>query len=117
YAIMSDAGFNTVLKSFNPTTGAVLAPVFSPGGFSLADMALNDRGELWVADSKFDAPGLFAFRAGPDTLIAGPLDTGLPPSQLAFDHTTGEASVPLAHPIHVLLSAPRPNPSRGTVRC
>jgi hypothetical protein len=84
YAIVSDASFNTALVAWNPTTGAAIGTVHAPGGFSLPDCELNDRGELYVCDNRFTAPGLRVFRAGADTLIAGPLDTGLPPAQIAF---------------------------------
>jgi len=46
YAIVSDAGFNTLLVSWSAITGQKLATVYAPGGFSLNDCELNDRGEL-----------------------------------------------------------------------
>ena len=84
YAIVSDASFNSSLVAWSPTTGALLDTVYSPGGFSLPDCEVNGRGELYVCDNRLTAPGVRVFRAGADTLLAGPLDTGLPPSQIAF---------------------------------
>jgi hypothetical protein len=84
YAIVSDASFDASVVAWSATTGAKLGTVYAPGGFSLPDCAVNDRGELYVCDNRFTAPGVRVFRAGADTLLAGPLDTGLPPSQIAF---------------------------------
>ncbi len=101
YAIISDASFNTALVSWNPTTGTKLADVYSPGGFSLADLALDDHAQLWVAN----------------TLIAGPLDTGLPPNQITLDHGTGDAAgVAPGHRVRLAVSLPRPNPAHDLVR-
>lgn len=84
YAIVSDASSNASVVAWSATTSAVLDTVYAPGGFSLPDCEVNDRGELYVADNRFTAPGVRVFRTGADTLLAGPLDTGLPPSQIAF---------------------------------
>jgi hypothetical protein len=111
YAIVSDLGSNTSLVSWNSTTGAKLATVYSPGGFSLSDAALDDRGELWVCNSSFGAPGLYVFRAGADTLIAGPIATGLPPVQIVFC----EVSIP-AGSRGVSLGSPTPNPASTVTR-
>jgi hypothetical protein len=84
YAIVSDAAFNASVVAWSATTGAKLGTVYAPGGFSLPDCEVNARGELYVCDNRFAAPGVRVFRTGVDTLLAGPLDTGLPPSQIAF---------------------------------
>ena len=117
YAIVSDVGFNTLLVSFNPSTGGKIGTVRSPGGFSLSDCAVNDRGELYVADNGFASAGLYVYSAGTDALIDGPLDTGLPPNQIAFDASRPEvADVPAAGPWAALeFAAPWPNPARGAV--
>ncbi len=84
YAIVSDASFNASLVAWSASTGAVLDTLYAPGGFSLSDCEIDDRGELYVCDNRFTAPGVRVFRVGADTLVAGPLDTGLPPSRIAF---------------------------------
>ena len=84
YAIVSDASFNASVVAWSATTGLALGTVFAPGGFSLPDCEVNDRGELYVCDNLFTAPGVRVYRTGVDTLLAGPLDTGLPPNQIAF---------------------------------
>jgi len=84
YAIVSDASFANRLVSWNATTGAVIGTVYAPGGPTLPDCEVNELGELFVCDNRLTAPGVRIFRAGADTLIAGPLGTGLPPNQIAF---------------------------------
>ncbi len=116
YAIVSDAGFNTLLVSWSATTGQKLATVYSPGGFSLNDCELNDRGELYVCNNNLFAPGLFVFRAGADTLIAGPLDCGLPPFAVTFDAPSGQVLAVEPEPRPLALAAPWPNPARAGVR-
>lgn len=117
YAIVSDAGFNTALVSWNATTHTRIATVYNPGGFSLGDLALDDQAQLWIANNSFFAPGLFVFRAGADTLIAGPLDTGLPPNQITLDHGTGNAAgVEPTRRVRLTVSSPWPNPARTAVR-
>src|SRR5207248_1187356 len=117
YAIVSDATTsNTSLVSFNPQTATQTGTVLATGEFSLSDIAIDDRGELWAANLSFTTPGLYAWHAGSDTPIAGPLDTGLPPSQITFDQVTEEVSVATGAAPRVLLSSPRPNPARGIVR-
>jgi hypothetical protein len=115
YAIVSDNSYNASLVSFNPTTGAKLGTVRSPGGFSLPDCAIDDRGEIYVADNGFATAGLYIYRAGVDTLIAGPLATGLPPNQIAFDVARDDvAAVPMPDG-DIAFAAPWPNPARDRV--
>ncbi|MBI1797683.1 MAG: hypothetical protein HY076_04455 [Candidatus Eisenbacteria bacterium] len=85
YAIVSDAAFNASIVAWSANAGDTLRTVYRPGGYNLADcQVLTGRGELWVARNQLVAPGVLIFRAGPDTLLAGPLNTGLPPNQIAF---------------------------------
>ena len=107
YAIV---GFETAVVSWNPATGLRKATVYQPGGFSLADVEVSQAGEVYVANNGFASPGVYVFRAGPDTLLAGPLGTGLPPFDLVFDETLALA-VDGALP-GLSLSAPWPNPAR-----
>lgn len=116
YAIVSDTNFNTSLVTWNPTTGARLVPLFTPGGFGLADCAINDRGELYVCDNSFVVQGIRIFSTATDLQIAGPLDTGLPPYQVMFDGPFGDVLDVPARPVDALaLSEPRPNPARRAV--
>jgi hypothetical protein len=121
YAIVSDVGFNSSLIAFNPSNGAKLGTLRAPGGFSLPDCAINDRGEIYVADNGFLTAGLYVYRAGADTLIAGPLDTGLPPNQITFDAVRAEVAGvggsggPGVMARAIELAAPWPNPARKGV--
>jgi hypothetical protein len=116
YAIVSDAASNTSLVSWDPGTGSLLATLYAPGGYSLSDAALDGRGELYVCNSNFAAPGLFVYEVGSDTRLAGPLATGLPPVQIVFDQD-GSAAPP-AGPGGgaVALGCPAPNPARTLAR-
>jgi DNA-binding beta-propeller fold protein YncE len=84
YAIVNDAAFNNMLVSWSPAAGAAIDTVYAPGGFTLPDCAINGLGEIYVCDSRMTSPGMRVFRAGADTLITGPINTGLPPVQVAF---------------------------------
>ncbi len=84
YAIVSDASFANFLLSWDPSGAAPVDTVHAAGGPYLADCAVNGLGELYLCDNRFTAPGVRVYRTGADTLLAGPLPTGLPPSQVAF---------------------------------
>lgn len=84
YAIVSDASFNNQLVGWDPTAGTVVDTLFAPGAPSLPDCAINELGELYLADNRFTAPGVRIYRVDADTLIVGPISTGLPPNQIAF---------------------------------
>ena len=116
YAIVSDASYNTLLVSWSAISGLKIATVYAPGGFSLNDCELNDRGELYVCNSDYLSPGLFVFRVPQDTMIAGPLDCGLPPYQVTFDATSEQVLAVEEGPAGASLSSPWPNPARGTLR-
>lgn len=76
------AGVNEV-RVFNPSTGAVGATVFSCDGF-LPDIAWNGGHTLVAACQNFTTPGVVLIDTDTDQVIAGPLDTGLPPFSVAF---------------------------------
>jgi hypothetical protein len=118
YAIVSDASYNSSLVSFNPATGAKIGTVRSPGGFSLPDCALDDRGELLVADNGVTTAGLYVYLAGTDAFVAGPLNCGLPPVAIAFDAASTTLGVispgaAVGAPL-VALDPPSPNPARAS---
>ena len=113
YAIVSDPGppFETRLVAFDADHGTRLGTLLAPGGFVLGDCEVNDRGELYVCDGDFSGPGLLVYSTATDGLLAGPLDTGLPPNQITFDHESnavlavgGEPS----RPAFDLVAAPNP---------
>jgi hypothetical protein len=118
YAIVSDASYNSSVVSFDPSTGAKIGTVRSPGGFSLPDCALDDRGELLVADNGVTTAGLYVYQAGTDAPLAGPLNCGLPPVAIAFDAaavTLGVNSPGAAVGSSLVsLDPPTPNPARAS---
>jgi hypothetical protein len=116
YAIVSDASFNTCLVSWSAANGTKLDDVYCPGGFSLTDADLNDRGELYVCNGSLTAPGVYVYDAGPDTVLAGPLGTGLPPNQVTFDEVSGVALAVRPASGVLEFAGPWPQPARGTAR-
>ena len=84
YAIVGDASFNNLVMSWSATSGAAIDTVYAPGGFTLPDCEINSLGELYVCYAGLSSPGVRVYDVGPDTLLAGPLDTGLPPRKIAF---------------------------------
>jgi hypothetical protein len=115
YAVVSDSASNTSLVAWDPSRGEWLGTVYAPGGYSLSDVALDDRGELYVCNSSFTSPGLQVYGSGSDEHLAGPLSTGLPPIQIVFD--SGETSDGGGSAgAGVSMAPPVPNPASGPVR-
>jgi hypothetical protein len=118
YAIVTDPT-SSHLVTWNPSTGQKLGTPFTASGFSLPDMELNDRGELYLCRNTFSAqepPGLMVLSSTTDAVVAGPLDTGLPPVAITFDQATDVADVPSVTSASVRLAAPWPNPASDRAR-
>ena len=118
YALVTRSASNALI-SWDQATGDTLHTIYQhSGGFSLPDMELNDRHELYVCLNDFSTPGLLVFNTATDLLAAGPLATGLPPVSVTFDLATDRVlGTPLVAPATgVELSAPWPNPASGAVR-
>jgi len=117
YAVVSDDSFNTLLLEYDRGTGAVANTVFAPGGFSLGDIEVSPEGELWVCDRSFASPGVRIFDTSSHALLAGPIATGLPPFDLAFDNAESVAVPPLApSQLRILFAGPNPAWDRFQVR-
>jgi hypothetical protein len=87
YATVTDALFHSRLVAFNPSTGVRdPAPLYSAGsGFTLWDVALDDRGELYICDRSADAPGIVILDTATDTIAAAsPINLWLPPFSIVF---------------------------------
>lgn len=83
FAVVSDSAFNTVLKKFDTTTGAV-SEVYATQGYKLSGMALNG-GELWIADRTDTNPGVRVFDSSTGAqLTSAPVSVGLPPVSILF---------------------------------
>ena len=114
YAVIYDASFNGLLVSWSAASGSKLATLYSASG--LGDLGLDDRDELYVCDGTFTSPGVRVWHAGTDLPLAGPLDTGLPPSQITFDNVSGDITAVEPAVATLYFAAPRPNPARDAVR-
>ena len=85
YAIVSDISYNTKLVSFN-LKDQTSAELFSTDGYQLADLAINDKGGLYLADRTQTAPGIYIFdtKTG-EQETSSPIDVGnYPPVHIAF---------------------------------
>ncbi|MBK7974675.1 MAG: hypothetical protein IPK07_15825 [Deltaproteobacteria bacterium] len=76
------AGTNDV-RVFDPRSGAVGSTVYTCPGF-LPDIAWNGGSTLVVACQDFTTPGVLLIDTDTDQVVAGPLDTGLPPFSIGF---------------------------------
>ena len=116
WAIVADGGGNTKFVSWRAATGALLATLWNPGGYVLADAELNDRGELWVCNNGFSAPALRVFSAATGLQLGSDITCTLPPAAVTFDAPSGQVSgvEPAAGALE--FSPPSPNPARDHAR-
>ena len=85
YAVVSRASFDTALVSFDPSTAQVLDTVLAVDGFTLLDIEVNDRGELFVTDRARAKDGIRIYRVADGAPITSePLDIGLSPFEVVF---------------------------------
>ncbi len=115
YAIVSDAAFNTKLVAWNPTTGLSLGAIASPSGFVLADVELNDRGELYLCNDDFVLGGVSVYAAATGALLAGPLPMSLPPQAVTFDAPSGIVVGAEERFPSFAFAPPSPNPARSSI--
>jgi hypothetical protein len=110
YVIISDATFNSVLLSFNPSTGAVINTMYVPGDFVLSDVELAPTGELFLGDRTPTNPGIRLYDIQTDAeLTTNPIDVGLPPFDIAFSVNT-PSGIAAASPSKASLGHNYPNP-------
>lgn len=83
WAIRSNASFVTELVRFDPLGGTVEQVAHTSAGFDLTDLEMSYNEQLFVGDRDAAHPGIRVYNPLDGSLIAGPLDTGLPP----FDFT------------------------------
>ncbi len=85
YAIISHADFSTALIAFDPATGTVTNTLLEADGYTLADIELDDSGELLLADRDPNQSGVRMFRASDGTpLTPQPINVGAPPFEIVF---------------------------------
>jgi len=84
FAVISDANFNTSLKSYS-FESAKIETVYSTTGFSISGISLYNNLELYLCDRTVEKPGLRVFDIEDLTQkTTDPIDTGLPPVSLVF---------------------------------
>ena len=124
YAIVSDENFANSVKSFDLLTGTVSAPLENISGGYIPSLA-TDGVRLIVADrGSFDNPdaaGLKIYDAADGDFIAGPINTGLPPSAIVVMGDVEIATAVAAEraqalPEEFALGAGYPNPFNATVQ-
>ena len=122
FVVINDASFNTLLRSYNRNTGATTGTPFSTAGFSIADIEINDRAELWLCDRTPANPGVRVFDAASGSqLTTSPLGTGLPPQDLVFDAATAvavppQSDVAAAAPLAIVGVTPNPSTDLSRIR-
>jgi DNA-binding beta-propeller fold protein YncE len=112
YAVVSDLAFNALVVRYDRATGALADTLLNPGGFNVGDIETNGRGELWVCDRTFAAPGLRVFDTDTDTPDGGLIDVGLPPFDITFDEVQvvaiDQPTPSLQGDLHLLSFGPNP---------
>ncbi|MCZ6632392.1 MAG: hypothetical protein O7G87_03240 [bacterium] len=87
YAVVSDATFANTVRPFDASAKTVSAGLSGISGGFVPDLGILN-GRLYVADQgSFTDPASAGFRVydtQTDLLVAGPIATGLPPSDIAF---------------------------------
>ena len=124
YAIVSDENFANSVKPFDLLTGAVGTPLENISGGYIPSLAI-DGARLIVADrGSFDNPdaaGLKIYDAAGGDFIAGPINTGLPPSAIVVMGDVAIATAVAAEGAQALpgefaLGAGYPNPFNAAVQ-
>ncbi len=86
-AVISDAGFQTLLVGFDLSAPASIDTLYAPGAFQyvLGDAELSRDGRIFVSDRTTGNPGLRVFDSTTwNQLTTSPVDVCLPPSDIEF---------------------------------
>lgn len=85
YAIVSRPDFSTAMVAFDPVSGAAGPTILQASGFTLFDLELNDRGEMYLADRNRNSGGIRIYRAADAApLLSQPIELGLLPFEIVF---------------------------------
>jgi hypothetical protein len=115
WAITNNSSFQTSLVRFDPTTAQVSQTVLTSAGFDLVDLEMSFDGRLFVGDRDAGNPGVRIYDPVGGSLLAGPLNTGLPP----FDFVLLDEIPVDAPPIRLanrLTASPNPFNPRVKIR-
>lgn len=84
YATIFDDNFDNFVVPVNLSTLVVSSPLTDIGTEFLSGLSFDRDGFLYVADRNTSSPGIQVFDTTTNAKIEGPIDTGLPPNELAF---------------------------------
>ncbi len=84
YVVVSDASFVDHVKRFDLAAGGTIAGTLPGGSGGFVPEIAAWNGNLYVLDQGPEAAGLLVYDVTSETLVAGPISTGLPPSSIAF---------------------------------
>jgi hypothetical protein len=85
YAIVARRNFSAAVVAFDPADAVVLETLTEAAGFTLADIELDDRGELFVADRDRQRHGVRIYRAADGAPLTDvPINLGLAPFEIVF---------------------------------
>ncbi|MBN2172171.1 MAG: hypothetical protein JW819_12700 [Candidatus Krumholzibacteriota bacterium] len=108
YAVVSDAGFNTALVRFDPSTGGGASTVLAGSGYVYTDVEVDASGDLYLADQTLGASGVRVLDAATGAPLAGPVSLGLPPCDLDVPAGPTAAPAPPAALAARLSASPNP---------
>ena len=84
YATILTASFENFVVPFSLSSQKIDSPLTGMSTSFIPSLALDPFGFLYVADQDFANPGLQVFDTMTNEKVEGPLDTGLPPFEIAF---------------------------------
>lgn len=112
WAVTADAAFVTHLVSWSAQTGSMLATLWTPGGYSLADIERAGN-ELWVCNNSFSTPRVRVFSTVTDAVVGSDVVCALPPVALSFDQASAQSAGVGGESARAMFSAAAPSPTRG----
>lgn len=73
------------IVSFDPSTGLVVLPnVYTTAGFFLPDFAIDQTGNMHIAEQDVNNPGIVIINPVDGVKVAGPIGVGAPPVSITF---------------------------------
>jgi hypothetical protein len=84
YITVFDASFNNFVVPFNLSTMTVGTALTGIGSGFIAGMTFDSNGFLYVPDRDTVNPGIQVFDTSTNLKVEGPINTGLPPFEIAF---------------------------------
>ncbi|MBI5170493.1 MAG: hypothetical protein HZA61_13480 [Candidatus Eisenbacteria bacterium] len=111
WAVTADPSFTTHLVTWSAQSGAVLATLWTPGGYDLADIERAGN-ELWVCNNSFSTPRVRVFSTVTDAVTGSDVVCSLPPVALSFDLASGQVAGVGGGEARASFSAAAPSPAR-----